>query len=74
MIDLRFGIDFPGSQLLLAKQLGLISQGGGGYYELEGREKKFRAGEFEAVLAEHPELVERLTESSTDWTREDRKT
>ena len=73
MIDFRFGIDFPGSQLFLAKQLGLISQGGGGYYELEGQEKKFRAGEFEEVLAEHPELVERLVESSTDWTREDRK-
>ena len=72
LISFRFGIDFPGSQLLLAKQLGLVSQGGGGYYELEGREKKFRAGEFEEVLAEHPELVERLVESSTDWTRAER--
>ncbi len=68
----KYGIDFPGSQLLLAKQLGLVKQGGGGYYSMEGREKNFRAGEFEEVLGEHPELVERLAESPTDWTREDR--
>ncbi len=73
LIDFRYGIDFPGSQLLLAKQLGLVKQGGGGYYSMEGREKNFRAGEFEEVLAEHPKLVERLAESPTDWTREDRK-
>lgn len=71
--DFRYGIDFPGSQLTLAKQLGLVELAGGGYYKMEGREKNFRAGEFETVLAEHPELVERLAEAPTDWTREDRK-
>ncbi len=71
--DFRYGIDFPGSQLTLAKQLGLVEQGGGGYYKMEGMEKNFRAGEIETVLAEHPELVTRLAEAPTDWTREDRK-
>ena len=65
LCDFRIGIDFPGSQLILAKQFGIVSVTGGGYYKMEGRDKKFRASEFEAVLDEHPELVERLITAPT---------
>jgi len=66
----RPGIDIVDAQLEVAKIIGLVQTGGGGYHSLDGMEKKFRAGEFPSVLSEHPDLAQAIAEAPLAWTKE----
>lgn len=48
----------------------LISGGGGGYYAVEGREKKFKASEFTSILDERPDVREVILAAPLLWTKE----
>jgi protein RecA len=70
VVDFLYGIDRAQSMLEVAKTLGLVKGGEGGWYQGEGEDKKFRSRDAAEWFSGHPEVVTAIEQAPLGWMKE----